>query len=74
MKPQLTITTEDAPALGAIANDGDNSLLENIILFVGTEGTDAISIDNITVSGNREMVETPVEHDPIGEPVLPIRI
>src|SRR5690606_32420481 len=62
---------EDAPSLAAIAADTANSILTNIILFVGAENADTISLDNITVSGNRAVVENPVEHAPIGTATLP---
>lgn len=70
-KATLSISKDDAPALAAIAADSANSILTNIILFVGTENTDVISFDNITVSGNRVVVKEPVVHAPLGTATLP---
>lgn len=70
-KAVLTITTIDSPNFEAIAKDEQNSIMTNIILFIGTENADVIALDNISVSGNREVVEQPVEHAPIGKPTLP---
>lgn len=71
-KAVLTISKEDSPNFEAIANDTADSIMTNIILFVGTPSdVDVISLDNITVSGNRAVVEKPVEHDPLGLPVIP---
>lgn len=70
-KAVLTITAADSPNLAAIAADTADSKLTNIILFIGAENTDVISIDNIAVSGNRAVVEAPVVHDPLGKAALP---
>nr|P19570.1 RecName: Full=Endoglucanase C; AltName: Full=Cellulase C; AltName: Full=Endo-1,4-beta-glucanase C; Flags: Precursor [Evansella cellulosilytica DSM 2522]AAA22306.1 endoglucanase [Bacillus sp. (in: firmicutes)] len=70
-KALLTITGEDAPNLTNIAEDPEGSELNNIILFVGTENADVISLDNITVTGDRESVPEPVEHDTKGDSALP---
>lgn len=70
-KTILTISRDDTPNLEAIGTDAEDSTLTNIILFIGAENTDTISLDNITVSGNRAAVEQPVEHDPLGEPTFP---
>jgi endoglucanase len=70
-KANLVISSEDAPNLGVIGSDAEGSILANIILFVGTDNADVISLDNITVSGNRAVVEEPVVHADLGEPTLP---
>lgn len=70
-KAVLTITTEDSPNFAAIATDDKDSIMTNIILFIGTENADVISLDNISVSGNRAVVEEPIVHDPLGTPTLP---
>ncbi|WP_228409494.1 carbohydrate-binding domain-containing protein [Radiobacillus deserti] len=70
-KATLTITKADAPNLEAIAKDANDSILTNIVLFVGTENGGPVSIDNIAVSGNRAVVEEPVVHDELGTPSLP---
>lgn len=70
-KAVLTITTEDSPNFEAIAQDSSDSIMTNIILFVGTEDADVIYLDNIAVSGNRAVVEQPIVHDPLGTPTLP---
>lgn len=70
-KASLTITTDDSSNFMAIVKDADDSKLTNLILFVGAENSDAISIDNIKVSGNRAVTETPVVHDPLGKAALP---
>jgi endoglucanase len=71
-KAVLSISTADSPNFEAIATDPNDSTLTNIILFIGTAaGADVISLDNITVSGNRAVVEQPVVHDPLGTPTLP---
>ncbi|WP_416147406.1 carbohydrate-binding domain-containing protein [Salipaludibacillus sp. HK11] len=70
-KALLTITAEDAPNLENIATDAEDNELNNIILFIGTENADVISLDNISVAGNRSYVPDPIEHDPLGEATLP---
>ncbi|MFC5529214.1 carbohydrate-binding domain-containing protein [Cohnella yongneupensis] len=67
----LTISKADAPNLKSIAEDPDHSVLSNIILFVGSSASDVVSLDNITFSGTREVVEQPIVHAPIGTPTLP---
>lgn len=69
-KAVLTITPADSPNFDSIAKDSKDSTMTNIILFVGAD-TNVISLDNITVSGNRTTVEAPVEHAPIGKATLP---
>jgi Endoglucanase len=69
-KAVLTITPADSPNFDAIAKDSKDSTMTNIILFVGAD-TNIISLDNITISGNRAAVEVPVEHAPIGKASLP---
>ncbi len=68
-KAVLTITKEDAPALAAIGESADNSTMNNLILFVGAENTDSISLDNITVTGT--ITEVEVINDPEGLATLP---
>lgn len=70
-KAVLTITTADSPNFDAIAKDDQDSIMTNIIMFIGTENADVIYLDNISVSGNRAVVEQPVEHDPLGTPTFP---
>ncbi|ADU31613.1 carbohydrate-binding domain-containing protein [Evansella cellulosilytica] len=67
----LTLTAEDAPNLSNIANSSEDSLLNNIILLINTEDADAISLDNISVSGDRESIPEPVVHDEKGTATLP---
>ncbi|MFZ5985651.1 MAG: carbohydrate-binding domain-containing protein [Bacillota bacterium] len=70
-KAALSISTAISPNFKAIAEDASDSTLTNIILFVGTpESVNTISLDNISVSGNRAAVEKPVVHDPLGTPTL----
>ncbi len=68
-KTTISINTADAPNLGAIGADSADSRMTNLILFVGSS-VDAVSIDNITITGNRAYVEPPVVHDPLGTPKL----
>ncbi|HSU78808.1 MAG TPA: carbohydrate-binding domain-containing protein [Candidatus Angelobacter sp.] len=70
-KAVLTLTGNDSPNLTAIATDPNDSIMTNLILFVGAQNTDSISIDNITVSGTHAKPPTPVVMDPIGTPALP---
>ncbi|HEX2945887.1 MAG TPA: carbohydrate-binding domain-containing protein [Clostridia bacterium] len=70
-KAVMTLTADAASNLKAIAKDAADSKLTNMILFVGAENSDVISIDNIKVSGNRAVAEAPVKHDPLGKAVLP---
>lgn len=70
-KAVLSISSADTPNLEAIAGNADNSVMSNIILFIGTENADAISLDNITVSGDRAVAEEPIVHAPLGVPTLP---
>ena len=68
-KATLSITTEDAPNLGVIATDPNDSTLTNIILFIGTDNADTIFLDNIAIFG--EKMVTPVAHAPLGVAKLP---
>ncbi len=68
-KATLTLTVEQAQNLGIIATHEENNEMDNIILFVGTENADEISLDNITVTGTE--VEIPVINDPKGEATFP---
>lgn len=70
-KAVLTIAKADSPNLEAIAMNEEDSQLNNIILFIGTNGGDVISLDNIAVSGNRAVVEQPIVHAPLGAAILP---
>ncbi|WP_211214844.1 carbohydrate-binding domain-containing protein [Deinococcus aquatilis] len=69
----LTMTAEDSPNFAAIASDTDlkGSILTNVILFVGTQNTTTIWLDNISFSGNRTASEQPVDHAPLGQATLP---
>lgn len=67
----LTISKDDSPNLQSIAEDSEHSVMNNIILFVGSSESDIVSLDNITVSGAREVVEQPIVHAPLGTPTLP---
>ncbi|NMB33467.1 MAG: cellulase family glycosylhydrolase, partial [Clostridium sp.] len=67
----LIITTGDSPNFEAIAKDEEDSIMTNIILFVGAENADVICLDNIAISGNRAVIEKPVVHDPLGIATLP---
>jgi endoglucanase len=68
-KALMTILSDDAPGLQTIGQDCGHSILENIVLFVGSE-SDVISLDNITISGNSRM-KKPVQHDPLGKSTIP---
>jgi endoglucanase len=71
-KAVLTISIDDSPNFKAIAQDSADSKMTNLILFIGTTSSDqSISIDNISVSGNRTIVDQPVVHDPLGTATLP---
>lgn len=70
-KAVLTITTADSPNFEAIAKDEKDSIMTNIILFIGAEDADVVCLDNISVSRNRVVVEQPIEHDPLGTPTFP---
>lgn len=70
-KAVLAITTADAPNLEAIAKDEEDCIMTNIILFIGVENVDTVCLDNISVSGNRAVVEQPIVHDPLGTPTFP---
>src|SRR5690606_10336017 len=67
----LTITADEAPSLEAIATDKENNTIQNIILFVGVQEADVVYLDNITLYGNRKIVETPIEHADKGIAKLP---
>ena len=69
-KATLTMTADNTPNLQAIAEDPDDHIMTNIILFVGSD-IDSISLDNISVSGSRVDTGTPVKKDPIGTTTLP---
>ncbi len=68
-KAVLTITKDDAPGLEVIGMHENDNELKNIVLFVGTDGADVISLDNIRVSG--AIIDIPVIHDPKGTATLP---
>ncbi|TXC85952.1 cellulase family glycosylhydrolase [Metabacillus litoralis] len=68
-KAVLTITKEDAPSLATIGESPDDSTMNNLVLFVGAENADSISLDNITVSGT--MTEVEVINDPEGVATIP---
>ncbi|GAE27049.1 hypothetical protein JCM9140_3161 [Halalkalibacter wakoensis JCM 9140] len=68
-KALVTITSEDSPSLETIATSPEDNTMSNIILFVGTEDADVISLDNITVSGTE--IEIEVIHDEKGTATLP---
>lgn len=70
-KAVLTISTDDSPNFRAIATHTTDSIMTNIILFVGTTDVNEISIDNITVAGDRDGNVVPIAHAPIGTPTLP---
>ncbi|MDQ0230785.1 carbohydrate-binding domain-containing protein [Metabacillus malikii] len=70
-KAKLSISREDSPNLEAIATDQENSQLTNLILFIGATQTDEIKLDNITVTGDRTIVEEPIVHDELGTPTFP---
>lgn len=70
-KAVMTLTLDDASNLKAIAKDANDSKLTNMILFIGAQNSDVVTIDNIKVSGNRAVAEAPVKHDPPGKAVLP---
>jgi endoglucanase len=70
-KAKLTITTADSPSFDTISKDSTDSIMTNIILFVGTEKSNEIRIDNITVSGNKVVPEAPIVHDPLGKASIP---
>lgn len=67
----LTITKEDSPNFQSIAEDAEHSVMNNIILFVGSSTSDTVSLDNIKVSGTRAVAEKPIVHAPLGTPTLP---
>ncbi len=69
-KAVLTIAPSDSPNFDSIAKDTKDSTMTNIILFVGAD-TNVISLDNITVSGNRAAAEATVEHAMPGKATLP---
>ncbi|WP_078551802.1 carbohydrate-binding domain-containing protein [Bacillus alkalicellulosilyticus] len=67
-KALLTITTEESPALGALG-ESESGLLSNLVLFVGTELTDEVVLDNISFTGTK--IEQEVIHAPKGDAQLP---
>lgn len=69
-KTTLTMTSADTPNLQTIAEDADDHIMTNIILFVGSD-TDSISLDNITVSGSRVDTDAAMTKDPLGTATLP---
>lgn len=70
-KAILSISTADSPNLEAISKDAANSIMTNIILFVGASNTDVVYLDNISVSGDRAIIEEPIVHADIGTATLP---
>ena len=70
-KAVLSISTDDSPNLEVISKDAANGIMTNIILFIGASNTDMVYLDNITVSGNRTIVEEPIVHADLGAATLP---
>ncbi|MRH44333.1 cellulase family glycosylhydrolase [Aquibacillus halophilus] len=70
-KAVLTISKADSPSLETIASSPDDNTMNNIVLFVGTENANVVSLDNISVSGNRLVPENPIVHAELGEATLP---
>jgi endoglucanase len=70
-KAQLTITDAEAPALKQIAENTGSNDLTNLVLFIGTAEADEVKLDNITFSGTRKIIETPIVHAPLGTAALP---
>jgi len=70
-KAVLTMSGNAAPNLAIIGNDATDNVLTNIILLLAAEDTTVIAIDNITVHGNRAVVQQPIEHAPAGTAALP---
>ncbi|WP_456276851.1 carbohydrate-binding domain-containing protein [Bacillus sp. AK128] len=70
-KAVLTITHAESPSLKLIAEHPESNILSNLVLFVGTTNANTVTLDNITFSGTRAIVEQPVVHDPIGTATLP---
>lgn len=70
-KATLTISTADSPNLDAISKDSADSIMTNIILFVGASDTDVVYLDNIAVSGDRAVIQEPVKHADLGTATFP---
>ncbi|MFC4640501.1 carbohydrate-binding domain-containing protein [Deinococcus hohokamensis] len=72
-KATVQIATTDSPNFAAIAADPDpkGRTMTNMILFVGAQGTDTLSLDNLRVSGSRAVTEAPVDHAAPGTATLP---
>ncbi|WP_204498979.1 carbohydrate-binding domain-containing protein [Aquibacillus albus] len=68
-KAELSISQEDSPSLETIATSSEDNTISNLILFVGTENADVVSLDNIRATGKR--VEVPVIHAEKGEATFP---
>jgi endoglucanase len=70
-KAVLTITKADAPGLDVIGTSTEDSNMRNLVLFIGAQNTDIIYLDNIAVSGTRDVVIAPVVNAPLGTAAIP---
>lgn len=72
-KATLTIPVADSPNFQTIAQDTTlaGSTMTNLILFVGAASGGTVTLDNITVTGNRTVTAPVVNNSPAGQVTFP---
>jgi endoglucanase len=65
------MTKSQATNIEVIAADAEDSILTNIVLFVGSENGGDVGLDNITFSGSGASGPPPLEHERKGDAQIP---
>lgn len=68
---QAVMTKSQATNIETIAADAQDSILTNIVLFVGSENGGDVGLDNITFSGSGASGPPPLEHERKGDAQIP---
>ena len=68
---KAVLNTDQASNIEVIAVDEEDSIMTNIVLFIGTENGSDVGIDNIAVSGPGDTGIPPLDHEDKGDPKLP---
>ncbi len=68
---KAVMTKSQATNIEVIAADAEDSILTNIVLFVGSENGGDVGLDNITFSGSGASGPPPLEHERKGDAQIP---
>ncbi len=68
---QAVMTKSQATNIETIAADAEDSVLTNLVLFVGSENGGNVGLDNITFSGSGASGPPPLEHERKGDAKIP---